>query len=176
MADYFTRTLVQQCIPLSDITPLELLLLLHMFSLEDGEATGHFCTWDGPAPIVSVPAGDLRAATDASRGTESRAMRRILDHYGDVLIGEGDIELDLSDNFWITILQDIVARSRALTHISVTMSFTCSKLRPDGFGGAAMLITANCVRSTSTHVMLDTFIRRATRKGEIPPPPELSGG
>ena len=54
-----------------------------------------------------------------------------------------------------------------LDHLTVTMAFTCSKMRPDGFGGLAMLITADAVRSESTHTLFDRFYTEARANGEI---------
>lgn len=47
------------------------------------------------------------------------------------------------------------------------MAFTCSKMRPDGFGGLAMLITAQAIRSESTHTLFDRFYAEAAANGEI---------
>jgi hypothetical protein len=65
------------------------------------------------------------------------------------------------------VVQDIVRRSPDLDHLTVTMAFTCSKMRPDGFGGLAMLITASSIRSGSTHTLFDRFYKEAAANGEI---------
>jgi len=65
------------------------------------------------------------------------------------------------------VLQDIVRRTPELGELTVTMAFTCSKMRTDGFGGLAMLITAAAIRSGSTHTLFETFYAEATANGEI---------
>ena len=63
--------------------------------------------------------------------------------------------------------QDIVRRAPEIDHLTVTMAFTCSKMRPDGFGGLAMLITADTIRSESAHTLLDRFYKEALAQGEV---------
>jgi hypothetical protein len=54
---------------------------------------------------------------------------------------------------WESIFQDIVRRSARLRYVTAISAFTCSKMRPDGFGGMAVLITPSAVvgKSTSDH-------------------------
>ncbi len=40
-------------------------------------------------------------------------------------------------------MQDIVKRSPTLAYVTAVSSFTCSRMRPDGFGGAAVVITSH---------------------------------
>jgi pyridoxine/pyridoxamine 5'-phosphate oxidase len=70
-------------------------------------------------------------------------------------------------DLWADVLQDIVLWSPDLDHLTVTMAFTCSKMRPDGFGGLAMLITASTIWSESTNTLFDRFYAEAQAKGEI---------
>ena len=52
MADYFTPTVIQPAIPAADITPLERLLLSHIFHARpDGDAL-YFCADEGPADTI----------------------------------------------------------------------------------------------------------------------------
>ena len=49
------------------------------------------------------------------------------------------------------ILQEIVSSSDGeLTRLTVEAALTCSQPRPDGFGGYALVITADRIRSMST--------------------------
>jgi hypothetical protein len=77
--------------------------------------------------------------------------------------GEGyaDIELDLSVTSWEFIFQDIVKRSATLDHVMAVSAFTCSRMRPDGFGGMAILITADAIRGKSTEDILGDFLEQA---------------
>ncbi len=49
-----------------------------------------------------------------------------------------EIELDFSDRSWISIFQ--VRLSPTLLYVTAVSTFTCWKMRPDGFGGMAGLI------------------------------------
>src|SRR3546814_17778636 len=49
-----------------------------------------------------------------------------------------ELELDMSVIGFEGIFQDIVQRS-ALDYVEVEAAWTCSKMRPDGFGGAAKI-------------------------------------
>ncbi len=69
------------------------------------------------------------------------------------------MDLDLSLAGYEFILQDILKRSQMLTHISITAAFTCTKMRPDGFGGMVTLITTEEILSTSTNEILEKWLR-----------------
>jgi hypothetical protein len=72
--------------------------------------------------------------------------------------GDTQVELDLSVTSWEPIFQDIVRRSRTLEHIIVVSAFTCTKMRPDGFGGMAMVITADAIRGKSTNDIIEDIL------------------
>ncbi len=58
---------------------------------------------------------------------------------------------------------DIVRRSATIEEIVVTTAFTCTKMRPDGFGGSVMLITEDAIRYRSTTDMLEEFWNEAAK-------------
>lgn len=64
------------------------------------------------------------------------------------------LDIDMSEPVWSSILQDILRRSATIDEIVVTTSFTCSRMRPDGFGGAVILITADTISGNSTSQMI----------------------
>lgn len=57
-------------------------------------------------------------------------------------------------------------RHREIPHVMVEVAFTCSKMRPDGFGGAAFFITKNHVRSVHTNEWLEG-IQQSVKYGPI---------
>ena len=69
-----------------------------------------------------------------------------------------EIEIDFSGTSWEFIFQDIVRRSVTLRYVTAVTSYTCSKMRPDGFGGMAVLITADAIRGKSTNDILEDFL------------------
>lgn len=169
MADYYTPTVIQQTIPDADMTPLERLLLLHIFDAErDGEGWYLFAEL-GPAHAIWVERAALEAALAASQiSGENAAATFVRENWpnpkaGDVLPSR--VELDLSTTSWEFIIQDIVRRSSTLDYVSVVSSFTCSRMRPDGFGGAVVVISADEIMGKSTHDILEDFIEQVTPHG-----------
>jgi hypothetical protein len=161
MTDYFSPTVIQPSIPLADMTPLERLVLGAIFDADpDGDAL-YFHSGLGPSDTIRLSTIELRAALDASTGTDSTAFARVAERLGgaEADADDGEIEIDLGGASWAFIFQDIVRRSPTLAHVTAVTSFTCSKMRPDGFGGMAVLITADAVIGKSTgdiiHDLLD---------------------
>lgn len=164
MADYFTETVIHHSIPECDITPLERLLLSHIFSAEaDGEGI-YFFSEQGPSDMLWLTRAELETALKASEAIESGANGFIRCHLATVETDTTDVELDMSEPGWPFLFQDIVRRSSTLKFVSVEAAFTCTKMRSDGFGGMAMLITAEEVFSKSTGELLQEFEDLAARR------------
>ena len=72
---------------------------------------------------------------------------------------DAEIEFSIS-NGWQYILNDIVRRSPTLRYVTAVSSFTCSRMLPDGFGGEAVLITADNVFSKNTHDVITDFLEQ----------------
>lgn len=167
MADYYTPTVVQQIIPFADMTALERLLLGEIFQTHTTENGLCFTSEDGPRDMIWVERESLRICLDDAAVMGSAARTEVIHQCGAQPIGDDDVEIDASMEWWTAVFQDIVRRSATLDHISVMMSYTCSKLRADGLGGMAMLITAQTVRSKSTEDILGELIEKAEVSGEI---------
>lgn len=167
MADYYTPTVVEPMIPLTAMFPIERLFLAQVFDEELNGETAYYFSEAGASDLISLPAADVRAALDAATPETSRIAQKLIDEQPDAILGDDDIELDMCGDLWPDVLRDIVRRSLDLDHLTVTMAFTCSKMRPDGFGGLAMMITAAIIRSESTHTLFDRFYEEAAANGEI---------
>ncbi|MCF8710437.1 hypothetical protein [Rhizorhapis sp. SPR117] len=167
MADYYTPTVVEPFIPLGAMLPIERLFLAQVFDEEIADGTAYYYSEEGANDLIFLPAGDVRAALDAVTPGTSRLAQKLLDEQVHTILGEDDIELDMCGDLWADVLQDIVRRTPDLDHLTVTMAFTCSKMRPDGFGGLAMLITAETIRSESTNMLFDRFYQEAQANREI---------
>ncbi len=167
MADYYTPTVLEPFIPLSAMLPIERLFLAQVFDEEIADETAYYYSEEGANDLIFMPAGDVRAALDAAKPDTSRLAQKLLEEQPDAILGEDDIELDMCGDLWADVLQDIVRRSPGLDHLTVTMAFTCSKMRVDGFGGLAMLITAETIRSESTNTLFDRFYKESQANGEI---------
>jgi len=170
MADYHSPTVVQTTIPNSDMTPLERLLLNRIIETEpDGDGV-YFFSETGPCDTFELPVADLRAVLRQSIGAASIAGDYFATRLADIGDYETRIDVDLSAIFsgtgqdsargqaWELILQDIVRRSLTLDHVTVISAFTGTKMRPDAFGGMAVLITADAIKRKSTSDILEGFL------------------
>jgi hypothetical protein len=161
MADYFTPTVIQPAIPAADITPLERLLLSHIFHAQpDGDAF-YFCADEAPAEMIWLDRAPIEAALAQSNSIESTAVTLVTEQLARLPAYNAEIELDLSGSCWQSIFQDIVRRSSTLRYVTAVSAFTCSKMRPDGFGGMAVLITASEVMGKSTGDIIEDFLNEA---------------
>lgn len=161
MADYYTPTVVQPTIRYVDMTPLEQLLLTQIFESEPDNDGLYFFAEIMPADQFELPIETLRGALVASNGVASQATTFVNNRLRDAGEGYADIELDLSVTSWEFIFQDIVKRSATLDHVTVVSAFTCTRMRPDGFGGMAIVITADAIRGKSTGDILCDFLDEA---------------
>jgi hypothetical protein len=164
MADYYTPTVIQQTIPEVDMTALERLLLSHVFDAErDGEGW-YFFSEAGPVDMTTIARAALEAALAASEpdldSTAYAFARKRLADLKDDELQDGQLDVDFSETSWERILQDIVRRSRTLRYVSAVSSFTCSRMRPDGFGGAVVVISADAILGKSTTDLLEEFIEQ----------------
>jgi hypothetical protein len=157
MADYWTPTVVEPDIPDVDMTPLERLLLLRIFESERYDGATYFFSEQVPSDMVYLARSDLAVAFAASQAVQSAANTFVSEQLAASGEGTDDIELDMSEPGWQFLFQDIVRRSATVTVVTIKMAFTCSKMRADGFGGMAMLITADAVMAKSTNDLLDEF-------------------
>lgn len=162
MADYFSPTVIQPTIPIADMTPLERLILSHVFSAEQDGDELYLYADEGTSSIISVDRAELEEALAASQATPSELNDYVAKGLASCPAGEQYIDLDLDasngDISWEFILQDIVRRSRTLRYVTAVTSFTCSKMRADGFGGMAVLITADKIMGKSTADIIEDFL------------------
>jgi hypothetical protein len=170
MTDYHSSIVVQPTIPIADMTPLERLLLTRIFEAEpDGDGLCFFAE-AGPTEAVELAVEDLRAAFMHSAGLPSTARTYFANRIADIGESKTLIDVDLSGmcpesgqgpvggRAWEFIFQDIVRRSSTLKHVTVVSAFTCTKTRPDGFGGMAVLITADAIKGKSTNDILEELL------------------
>jgi hypothetical protein len=161
MSDYFTPTVIQPAIPAADITPLESLLLSHIFYAEpDGDAF-YFSADERPADMIWLDRAPVEAALVQSKSIESTAVTVVTEQLARLPADNAEVELDCSDSCWQSIFQDIVRRSKTLRYVTAVSAFTCSKMQPDGFGGMAVLITPSEVMGKSTGDIIEDFLNEA---------------
>jgi hypothetical protein len=130
MADYFSPTVIQPTIPVADITPLERLLLSHIFNAEpDGDGL-YFYADERPADMIWLDRAPLENALAQSQAArDSAAASFVTGQLARVPADNVEIELDFSDASWEAIFQDIVRRSATLRYVTAVSAFTCSRVR-----------------------------------------------
>ena len=149
MADYFTPTVVRPSIPAAAITPLEMDLLVEMYEHEaDGDAVYFFAS-DGVCDTIWLAAATLKASLATASDAPNAATVFVRKELEAAEPDADEVELDVSD-LKEAIFQDIIRRSGQLDSVVITSAWTCSEMRPDGFGGSVTVITADKVLWSST--------------------------
>lgn len=161
VASYFSPTVVQPTIPNADMTALERLLLTHIFDSEPDRDGLYFFTETSPNNQVELPIEAVREALSEAEGVASEAAAFVREQFKDVRDDVDYVDIDLSQTSFEFIFQEIVKRSPTLDHVTIVSSFTCSKMRPDGFGGMAVLVTADAIKGKSTEDILGDFLDEA---------------
>lgn len=156
MSDYFSPTVVRTTIPLANITPLEVLLLTSAFSSEpDGEGL-YFFAEDHVTCELRLPVAQVQDALTRSADRPTPTAEWIAADLKALDDEATHLKIDLSD--WDFLFQDIVRRSPSLSRVVVASAWTCSKMDREGFGGMAMVITADAVAMRSTDALIDEMI------------------
>lgn len=76
------------------------------------------------------------------------------------LYSEEWVGSDADDVHYEDVLQEIVVNSDgAIPYLTVQAALTCSKPRPNGFGGYALVITAGEIKSVDTSLWVSTTLR-----------------
>jgi hypothetical protein len=161
MADYFEQTVIQQSIPDADVTALERLLLSQIFQSERDGDGWYFFAEESPSTLIFVTRPELEAALNSRSDVDSAAHRLVTEQLANGDPRATEIELDVSGTAWEFFFQDIVKRSKSLRYITVISALTCNKMRPDGFGGMAVLITPHAIVGKSTNDLLEEFLSEA---------------
>lgn len=159
MADYFSQTVIRPDIPRAAMTALERKILGEIFEEEAVGEDVYYCASHGPGDLVFVDVAEARALLAGDEAIESSLADLARDLLARADADADELELDLSVIGFEGIFQDIVKRS-SLDYVEVEAAWTCSKMRPDGFGGAATLITADDIQSVSPAGWLEESIAR----------------
>jgi hypothetical protein len=161
MADYHSPTVVRPSIPASAITRLELALLTAIFEHEpDGDAL-YFYASEGPSSTIWLDIADLKDMLADEPMPSGPIVEMVRKAVAEAEPDEAELELDLSDLGEAAILQAVVRRCEQLDHVTITSAWTCTKMRPDGFGGGITVVTAERILSSSTIQMEGELLDRA---------------
>ncbi|MGO9365474.1 MAG: hypothetical protein ACLP02_18810 [Rhodomicrobium sp.] len=176
MADYFTQLVVQQDIPGNLIAPHEKLLLEQILDANEQDGAISYCSSEGPGAYIWLNREAVKRALAAPR-VRSRLRKPLLQRYHAAPSDKAEFEFDLTttaygSDVYLIILQDVVRRARdTLPYITIAASFTCNKMRKDGFGGMALILTPARILFQSTNDYLEKFIGRSEKKHRAAPPP-----
>lgn len=168
MAEYFSPTVVQPAIPIADMTPLERWLLCAMFEHDvAGDALYFFARTGVNEPIAARPA-DVRSLLSAHEARESRAADIVRLGLAACDPAAEEVDIDLSLDGFEGVFQDIVRRSPTLDHVQIMTSWTCTRMRADGFGGTATFISAEAIETMSTTSFLEAALARLHGDTAVP--------
>src|SRR3546814_1067993 len=92
--------------------------------------------------LLFLDLAEVRALLGEDEGVGSGLADLVREEMAKCDPDDVEFELDMSAIGFEGIFQDIVQRSE-LDYVEVEAAWTCSKMRPDGFGGDATLITAD---------------------------------
>jgi hypothetical protein len=152
MADYWTQTVVEQSIPNVTMTSLDNFLLTHIFESEPYEDCVYFFAEESPNEIIFLEGHEPEHLIEAIEKTKDidpelcADVKRAMQTDGDTV----EVDCAIFGNYH-RVFQGIIRRSGGkLPYVTTQGAFTCSKMRPDGFGGMADVITADTVESVST--------------------------
>jgi hypothetical protein len=168
MSEYYQQTVIQQSIPHADMTPLERLLLCGIFEYEHDGDGFYFFAGESPSLVITATRGELNEALASLPDVESAAHLYVTEQLAAADAAVREIDLDLTGTSWEFFLQDIVKRSKTLKYITIATAFTCSRMRPDGFGGMAVLITPDAIVGKTTGDFLEDMIAEAGLDDERP--------
>lgn len=166
MADYHSPTIVRPDIPRGAMTLLEHRLLIGMFSHEGEEDSVYFFAEDYVNDLLHLELSEVHQLLKVDPYPDSYAVTVIREELRKLDPVEGELALDMSVIGYEGIFQDIVRRCDALDDVEVVAAWTCTKMRPDGFGGMATLITADAVETMSTASFLDEARNRLKAEGQ----------
>lgn len=159
MTDYFSQTVIRPDIPRTAMTGLEWRVLRDMFEHEEVGEDIYFFSGHGPNDLVYIELAEVRQLLEENADAVSSVSDLVREELGKCDVDAAELELDMSAIGFEGIFQDVIRRS-ALDYVEVEAAWTCSKMRPDGFGGAATLITADDIESVSTAGFLEEAIAR----------------
>lgn len=158
MADYYSPTVIQPEIPISEMTACERLVLTAIFDHQIEADSVYFFAETGANTLPEFDAAEVREALSADEGLPSYAAELLSKALSEAADGAETIDIDMSITSFEFIFQDIVRRSVKLDYVTAVSSYVCSKMRPDGFGGWAVLITADQILGKSTDDIINDVL------------------
>lgn len=158
MADYSSPTVVRPSLPAEAITMLELMVLTEIYDFERDGATVYFFAQDSVPTQVQLDTGLVRDLVDKAPEGRSSIVAVLRKKLEGLQSAEDKFDFEVTDMEDAAIFQDILHRAPQIDHISITSGWTCSRMRPDGFGGSVTVVTREQIQSCSTQQMEERLL------------------
>lgn len=156
MDDLETTVVITPAIPFDDMTPLERLVLSHVFDADVTHDGLQLFSDRGAANVLQFSTTEVATAYAASSAMSDSDLNRIVARYWTDADGAGEtVEIPMFGMSWESVLMNIVARSSILTEIRVLEWYRHPSQRPDSFGANVILITANAVVGIDSDDLLE---------------------
>lgn len=156
MGDLETTVVITPAIPLDDMTPLERLVLSHVFDAGETDEGLLLYSDRGAAKLLNIPTTELATAYTASLARSDSDLNEIIGQCWADLESAGEtVNVDMSDTTWEFVLTNIVARSTILTEIRVLEWYRHPSQSQDSFGANVMLITEHAVVGRNSDDLLE---------------------
>lgn len=157
MTDYFSPTVIDPCLPIKDITPLEMFFLKEFLSYEVIDDTSiYFHSSIGPYRIDNYKVSSIKESLGNYQSNDKGLMGDIWNFItSDDPTFVEELGVSFDEEMLIEILENIIDRSSTVDRIDVITSFTCSKMRSDGFGGRRVSITTKYIDIIDTNDIED---------------------
>ncbi|TXH99848.1 MAG: hypothetical protein E6Q76_19270 [Rhizobium sp.] len=160
-----TRIYSHPPIPLTDISPLEMLLLTNVLECSETEDGLVLFTDFGPTNPVHVARSELIAAFRASAQYAEDPLNifiagrvlSLLPAGGNSVEDDAMIDIDLSQLPWQFVVQGIVARSADLCEVTVIQWMNHPSQRLESFAASVSLITAKTIHHATSEDLLARF-------------------
>lgn len=175
MADYYSPTVVNPFLPSDAISLIEILVLTQMYDWEHSGDRLYFFNETGRPSEIELHVAEVRDLIDAAPSDAGRLVKLLTIELSTLEPEQATFTLDVGDHLDAEIFQDILSRCPDVDHITITSAWTCSKMRPDGFGGSVTVITAEKILTESTSSLEDHLLDRALH-GEFGASPGSSVG
>ncbi|WP_454858745.1 hypothetical protein [Rhizobium binxianense] len=165
MNDLETTVVITPAIPIGDMTPLERLVLSHVFDAGPTDEGLLLYSDRGAVSRLRFRADDLVNAYAASRHVAHSDINRIAARCWTLWCEEDEpgevIDMDLTETSFEFMLRDIVVRSSLLSEIRVLEWYRHPSQNPDSFGVKIMLVTAVAIVGRSSDDLLEEMRNEA---------------
>ena len=155
MANNYSYTMVDTCIPIGAITEAELLLLSSIYDADTFEDYHSFHARFGVNECFDIDRSKILQVIDTTQQQLGSAQAILFQALLKADEGDDIIQVDCTNGQYNRVFQEIVSRCDALDAIVITSSWCSDKMRPHEFGGSIEIITATEIHAEDTQSFLE---------------------